>query len=124
LYAYGRAFYIILEDDANIFANIRELPCTIAKCPVRYELDWDLNQPAVINLQSKRYIKLTVDTVNNTPCNKIRPGVIAWSISIEDPRHPQYVSTTASILVSDVNSNKFITAASHGIGNNGMAVEV
>ncbi|KAI1763722.1 hypothetical protein GGR53DRAFT_496267 [Hypoxylon sp. FL1150] len=111
-----RTFFIVVNDYVDIKA--KEWPGSIAKYPVSYLHDKNLNRPAWFDQPAKRETEPQplLGIVDDTAYDVVRPGVMIHSTNPIGHSHPGILSSTAGALVKNAAGNTFITAASHAIG--------
>ncbi|KAL8369804.1 hypothetical protein RB595_000241 [Gaeumannomyces hyphopodioides] len=114
----GTLFYIVLGDEVNIRQIRLQLPGKIARCAVGYLNEKQVPRATWAGLEAKRLIEPRPDigVIDDTPYEQLRPGILLQSKVRRDHGHPATYSTTSGVLVENVVGDKFITAASHGIG--------
>ena len=118
MYTKDRAFYAILADDVDIHAVYKQLPVMIANCFVGYLRDEELKRPHWADKQAKRLVSPQPEQgiTDDTPYDILRPGVVVCSQTIKDNAHPAWLATTSGVQVQNSAGDRFMTAASHGIG--------
>ncbi|KAH8668685.1 hypothetical protein BX600DRAFT_435208 [Xylariales sp. PMI_506] len=111
MYTSEHLFYVILE---------QKLPFKIANRPTRYLNDKDIPRPDWANLQARRDVDPgpLSGVVDDAAYNSLRPGVMIHS-RVARHTHPQEFSTTSGILVNNSVGETLMTAAAHGIGEEG-----
>ncbi|RWA05431.1 hypothetical protein EKO27_g9674 [Xylaria grammica] len=116
-----RTIYIVLDDHADISSLRITLPGKIARCPVGYLTNRELHRPLWVDLPAKRQVEPQPisGVIDNTAYDVLRPGVLISSKMLKEHGHPAVFSTTSGILVQNSSGNRFMTAASRGIGDNG-----
>ncbi|KAI0905783.1 hypothetical protein F4823DRAFT_117118 [Ustulina deusta] len=116
-----RTIYIVLDDHADISSLRNTLPGKIACCPVGYLTNRELHRPLWADLPTKRQVEPQPisGVIDNTAYDILRPGVLISSKMLKEHEHPAVFSTTSGILVQNNSGNCFMTAASHGIGDDG-----
>ncbi|KAK4152132.1 hypothetical protein C8A00DRAFT_35209 [Chaetomidium leptoderma] len=119
-----RTFYVVLENRIQIRNIESMLPGSIANCLVGYLNDEDMRRPRwAADLQAKRPIEPPYPvfgrSIDDTAYDTLRPGVMICSRNPSYHRHVNTVPTTAGILVENGVGDRFMTAASHGIGPHG-----
>ncbi|EXJ86770.1 hypothetical protein A1O3_03724 [Capronia epimyces CBS 606.96] len=120
IFAASHAFYVVLADNVNINPILVKLPGKIANCPVSYLNIRDLNRPAYVDLPAKRQVNPAPlnQVVDATAYNTLRPGVMINSVVLKEHGHPATFSTTSGVFVKNSVGNRFMTVASHGVGQN------
>lgn len=118
MYTKDKAFYAILANHVDFNAIRNQLPARIANCFVGYMRDEELRRPRWADLPPRRLInpRPTEGIIDDTPYDVLRPGVIICSQTWKDHSHPAWFSTTSGVQVENSAGNRFMTAASHGIG--------
>lgn len=113
-----RTFYIVVDNHVKISDIRAKLPGKIAKCPVGYLNDNELHRPLWADLQAKRQIEPqpVKGVVDNTAYDILRPGVMICSHALKEDSHTAMFSTTSGVLVQNSAGDRFMTGASHGIG--------
>ncbi|KAG6354462.1 hypothetical protein INS49_004479 [Diaporthe citri] len=113
-------FYAILANEVSLNAIRDQLPARIANRLVGYMRDEELGRPQWADLPAKRLInpRPTEGIIDDTPYDVLRPGVIICSQTFKDNAHPAWFSTTSGVQVENSAGDRFMTAASHGIGVN------
>lgn len=113
-----RTFYIIVDNHVKIDDIKAKLPGKIANCPVGYMNDNELHRPLWANLQAKGQIEPQPlkGVVDNTAYDILRPGVMICSQTLGEHSHRAVFSTTSGVLVQNSAGDRFMTGASHGIG--------
>ncbi|CAH0052225.1 unnamed protein product, partial [Clonostachys solani] len=109
-----RTFHIILQDNIDIPSICSKLPGNIARCWARYLNERDLHRPKGRQASRGTLPDPTQGTVDKTPYETLRPGV-----AISSPiaaNHSQSLVTTSGVMVQNFAGDRFMTAASHGIG--------
>ncbi|TGJ87023.1 hypothetical protein E0Z10_g1727 [Xylaria hypoxylon] len=116
-----RTIYIVLKDPADISSVRITLPGKIARCPVGYFTNRELYRPLWADLPARRQVEqLPISgVIDNTAYDTLRPGVLISSKILQDHGHPADFSTTSGILVQNNSGSCFMTAASHGISDDG-----
>lgn len=114
----GTLFYIVVGDEVNILQIRLQLPGTIAQCAVSYLNEKQAPRPIWADLKAKRIIEPRpyIGVIDDTPYDQLRPGVLLQSKVRRDHGHPATYSTTSGVLVENAVGDKFMTGASHGIG--------
>ncbi|KAI0536929.1 hypothetical protein GGR58DRAFT_527884 [Xylaria digitata] len=114
-----RTIYIILEDHVDISSLRITLPGKIARCPVGYLTNHELHRPLWVDLPAKRQVEPQPinGVIDKTAYDILRPGVLISSKVLKEHGHPAVFSTTSGVLVRNNSGNHFMTAASHGIGD-------
>ncbi|KAK4141293.1 uncharacterized protein C8A04DRAFT_31156 [Dichotomopilus funicola] len=84
-------------------------------------LEDHLHRPAWVDMPDKRVIQPQPNQgiIDNTTYDVLRPGVQINSKSLRDQADSSVLSTTAGVLVENDAGEAFMTAASHGIGEDG-----
>lgn len=109
-----RTFHIILQDDVDIPSICSKLPGNIARCWARYLNERDLHRPKG-RQASREILPDPQGTVDDTPYETLRPGVLISSPVSDD--HNESLVTTSGVMVQNIAGDRFMTAASHGIGH-------
>lgn len=120
MYTKDDAFYAILPNEVSLHDIRERLPSRIANRSVGYMRDEELMRPQWADLPAKRLInpRPTQGIIDDTPYDVLRPGVIVCSQTFKDNAHPAWFSTTSGVQVENSVGDRFMTAASHGIGVN------
>lgn len=116
-----RTFYIVLEDQVDLMSTRIKLPGKIARCPVSYLNNQQLHRPLWADLQAERQVEPqpASGVVDDTIYDILRPGVLISSKILKEDGHPEIFSTTSGVLVQNRFGTRFMTAASHGISDDG-----
>ncbi|GAW25030.1 hypothetical protein SAMD00023353_0101540 [Rosellinia necatrix] len=116
-----RTIYIVLEDHLDIISVKITLPGKIAGYTVGYLTNSELRRPLWADLPAKRQVnpQPIAGVVDNTMYDILRPGILISSKFLKEHGHPAVFSSTSGILVQNSSGNCFMTAASHGIGDDG-----
>lgn len=111
------SLYAVL-DVYDIYSVLASLPAEIANIRLGYIRNVDIKRPEWANLPAKRDItpQPAHGIIDDTLYNTLRPGVIVCSRTLKEHAHPTWFSTTSGVMVENQAGNRFITAASHGIG--------
>ncbi|KAI1846568.1 hypothetical protein JX266_007465 [Neoarthrinium moseri] len=123
------AWHIAAEADSYFEKNIPKLefielmpllPGKIAGCPSGYLRDHELHRPPWTDRKPKQPIapQPVSGVVDRTAYDTLRPGVMISSSKLVEHGHPSELSTSSGVLVKDPHGNQFMTATSHGIGQN------
>lgn len=120
MYTKDKAFYAILDNHINFRDIHNQLPAKIADCWVGYMRDEELKRPQWADWPAKRLInpRPTEGIIDDAPYDTMRPGVIVCSQTFKDNAHPAWFATTSGVEVQNSAGDRFMTAASHGIGEN------
>ncbi|KAK3361526.1 hypothetical protein B0T24DRAFT_641779 [Lasiosphaeria ovina] len=118
MYTCECTFYIVLDDHVDIPATRVKLPGRIANWVVGYIHNHDLGRPSWADIPAKREVQPLplAGVIDNTAYDILRPGVLIRSKMLRDHAHPGVFSTTSGVLVQNAKGDRFMTAASHGIG--------
>jgi hypothetical protein len=116
-----RTIYLVLEDYADISSLRITLPGRIARCPVGYLTNHELHRPLWVELPAQRQVEPQPisGVVDDTTYDILRPGALISSKILTEHGHPAVFSSTSGILVQNNSGNCFMTASSHGIGDDG-----
>lgn len=119
------SFYVVLSDQFPAEYKLTGLPGMIANCVSGYILEKELCRPLWLDRQPGRYVEPDpiVGIVDTTPYDTIRPGVMLCSRQTRNHAHPATLSTTCGVMVSNSANDLFITAASHGIGEDDIVYQ-
>lgn len=120
MYTKDEALYAILANEVSLNTIRQQLPARIANRMVGYMRDEELMRSQWADLPAKRLInpRPTEAIIDDTPYDVLRPGVIICSHTFKDNAHPAWFSTTSGVQVENSVGNRFMTAASHGVGVN------
>ncbi|KAI1858594.1 hypothetical protein JX265_010687 [Neoarthrinium moseri] len=120
MFTSDRNFYVVVADHADINSLRPLLPGKIAGCPAGYLRDHELHRPPWTDRKPKRPIapQPVSGVVDRTAYDTLRPGVMISSSKLVEHGHPSELSTSSGVLVKDHHGNQFMTATSHGIGQN------
>lgn len=113
-----RTFYIVLGDHINLNRVRSKLPGRIANLWTGYLHDKELRRPSWAGLPAKRQIEPQPNRgiIDNTIYDTLRPGVMICSKMLKEHGPPAVLSTTSGVLVKNTAGDRFMTGASHGIG--------
>ncbi|KAH6630931.1 hypothetical protein B0J18DRAFT_422641 [Chaetomium sp. MPI-SDFR-AT-0129] len=116
-----RTIYIVLEDHVAINVHKNKFPGWIANRFVGYINNRELHRPEWVDMPAKRVNQPQPNqgVIDNTAYDVLRPGVQINSKSLRDQADSSVLSTTAGVLVENDAGEAFMTAASHGIGEDG-----
>ncbi|KAM5345060.1 hypothetical protein ACJ41O_010922 [Fusarium nematophilum] len=112
-----RLFYVVLGNETDMRVARILLPGRIANCTAGYFLDRELNRPAWAQRKARRDIlpQPSRGIADDTAYDVLRPGVMVCSAK-KTHAHPVHLRTTSGVMVKNSIGDRFITAASHGIG--------
>ncbi|KAK7931067.1 hypothetical protein PG985_001779 [Apiospora marii] len=112
---------IVVADHVDLKKRTR-LPGVIAKCVVKYFHNSEFHRPSWADRQAKRQTEPNPaqGVVDKTVYDVMRPGVMISSMGLKDHGHPAEYSTTSGILVKNPGGYRLMTAATHGIGDDGL----
>lgn len=119
MYTRERTFYVVLENHVDISSIKTKLPGRIAKCPVGYVRDAEFRRPPwTDSMPAQRVAEPPTlqGIIDDIHYDVLRPGVLIRSKSLRNHAHPAIFSTTSGVLVNNSAGDRFMTAASHGIG--------
>jgi hypothetical protein len=109
-----RTFHVILRDDVDIRSISPQLPGWIARSWTTYLHDKDMCRPKRRQAFRGVHPDPARGIMDNTPYDVLRPGIAVFSpISINSH---ETLTTTTGVMVQNSAGDRFMTAASHGIG--------
>ncbi|KAK8081200.1 hypothetical protein PG997_009018 [Apiospora hydei] len=112
--------FIVVGDHVNL-QNRSRLPGRIAKCVVKYLRNSELHRPSWADRPAKRQVDPPPvrGIVDKTVYDVLRPGVMISSMVLKNA-HPVEYSTTSGVFVHNAGGTRLMTAATHGIDDNGQ----
>ena len=117
-----RYFCLVLGNETDINAVRANLPGKIAKLPAAYINDGQLNRPRWTQRRERQNMEPEPEPEpsrgieDDTPYNVLRPGVMLRSTKSRTDAHPAELRSTSGVMVKNASGHCFMTAASHGIG--------
>ncbi|KGO63607.1 hypothetical protein PITC_049890 [Penicillium italicum] len=110
---WGNFFMIVLENEDT---DLTAVPRSIGCCNCFYLFDKEVRRPTQDQIPPRRLTEPTVDIIDNSKYDILRPGVMLSSGTCSTT-DSEYL-TTSGALVEDSNSGeRYVTVASHGFPN-------
>ncbi|KAF4125978.1 hypothetical protein GMORB2_1224 [Geosmithia morbida] len=125
MFASDRFFYVVLGNDTDMSVARSRLPGKLAKCITGYIFDHEVNRPGWARQKSRRETlpQPFRGTKDDIAYYALRPGVMISSTNYMIHTHSVDVSTTSGVMVKNASGQRFMTAASRDIGEDGAILQ-
>jgi hypothetical protein len=107
---YWDEFFVIVLLDESV--DLTKIPRWIAKCPCYYLYESEMGRPAFGKFAAKRNRDPSIDVVDNSEYDLLRPGIMLSSG--RDAETQTEFLTSSGVLVKDRIGLEYMTVASHG----------